>query len=88
MVVIITCIFTACDKGSQNQELSANEIYSNVDPSVAFILISTKSGYNSESGFFIDNNGTIVTNYHVIKDELSGAIQLNNGTTATIDTVC
>ncbi len=87
MVVILTCIFTACDKGSQSQELSANEIYSSVDPSVVFILISTKSGYSSGSGFFIDTNGTIVTNYHVIKDGLSGAIQLNNGATATIDTV-
>lgn len=87
MVVIITCIFTACDKGSQNQELSANEIYSNVDPSVAFILISTKSGYSSGSGFFIDNNGTLVTNYHVIEDGLSGAIQMNDGKTATIDKV-
>ncbi len=87
MVVILTCIFTACDKGSQNQELSANEIYSNVDPSVAFILISTKSGYSSGSGFFIDNNGTLVTNYHVIEDGLSGAIQMNDGKTATIDKV-
>lgn len=87
MAVILTCIFAACDKGSQNQELSANEIYSNVDPSVAFILISTKSGYSSGSGFFIDNNGTLVTNYHVIEDGLSGAIQMNDGKTATIDKV-
>lgn len=87
MVVILTCIFTACDKGSQNQELSANEIYSSVDPSVVFILISTKSGYSSGSGFFIDNNGTLVTNYHVIEDGLSGAIQMNDGKTATIDKV-
>lgn len=53
MVVILICIFTACDKGSQNQELSANEIYSSVDPSVVFILISTKSGYSSGSGFLL-----------------------------------
>lgn len=87
MAVILTCTFTACDKGSQNQELSANEIYSSVDPSVVFILISTKSGYSSGSGFFIDNNGTLVTNYHVIEDGLSGAIQMNDGKTATIDKV-
>lgn len=87
MAVILTCIFTACDKGSQNQELSANEIYSSVDPSVVFILISTRSGYSSGSGFFIDNHGTLVTNYHVIEDGLSGAIQMNDGKTATIDKV-
>ncbi|MCI5797156.1 MAG: trypsin-like peptidase domain-containing protein, partial [Firmicutes bacterium] len=99
MAVILMCVFVACDKDSQNQEptpddkdghhqeLSATDIYSTVDPSVVFILISTKSGYSSGSGFFIDTNGTIVTNYHVIKDGLSGAIQLNNGTTAIIDTV-
>lgn len=87
LAILLICVFTACDKSSQNQELSASEIYSSVDFSVVFILISTRSGYSSGSGFFIDNNGTLVTNYHVIEDGLSGAIQMNDGKTATIDKV-
>lgn len=87
LAILLICVFTACDKSSQNQELSASEIYSSVDSSVVFILISTRSGYSSGSGFFIDNNGTLVTNYHVIEDGLSGAIQMNDGKTATIDKV-
>ena len=87
LAVLLICVFTACDKSSQKQELSASEIYSSVDSSVVFILISTRSGYSSGSGFFIDNNGTLVTNYHVIEDGLSGAIQMNDGKTATIDKV-
>lgn len=87
LAILLIGVFTACDKSSQNQELSASEIYSSVDSSVVFILISTRSGYSSGSGFFIDNNGTLVTNYHVIEDGLSGAIQMNDGKTATIDKV-
>lgn len=87
LAILLICVFTACDKSSQKQELSASEIYSSVDSSVVFILISTKSGYSSGSGFFIDNNGTVVTNYHVIEDGLSGVIQKNDGKTATIDKV-
>lgn len=87
MALVLSCAFVACDKSSQKQELSASEIYSSVDSSVVFILISTRSGYSSGSGFFIDNNGTVVTNYHVIEDGLSGVIQKNDGKTATIDKV-
>ena len=87
MALVLSCALVACDKSSQKQELSASEIYSSVDSSVVFILISTRSGYSSGSGFFIDNNGTVVTNYHVIEDGLSGVIQKNDGKTATIDKV-
>lgn len=91
MAVILACIFTACgDTGAQDsgkKELSGSDIYAQVNPSVVFILIQTKSGYSSGSGFFIDSNGTCVTNQHVIEDGLSGAIQLHDGTTATIDSV-
>ncbi len=87
MISIVMCIFFACNNASNDNELSASDIYSSVDPSVVFILTLTKSGYISGSGFFIDSNGTMVTNYHIVKNGLSGTIQLNDSTTAIIDKV-
>ena len=99
MALVLSCALVACNKtdekvpGDQDlieppkKELSASEIYSQVNPSVAFVLIENLSGYSSGSGFFIDSNGTLITNYHVIDDGLSGAIQLYDGTVATIDSV-
>ena len=99
MAIVLSFVFVACDKtdgkdpGDKDlieppkKELSASEIYSQVNPSVAFVLIENLSGYSSGSGFFIDSNGTLITNYHVIDDGLSGAIQLYDGTVATIDSV-
>lgn len=99
MAIVLSCAFVACNKtdgkdpGDKDlieppkKELSASEIYRQVNPSVAFVLIENLSGYSSGSGFFIDSNGTLITNYHVIDDGLSGAIQLYDGTVATIDSV-
>ena len=68
-------------------ELSASQIYKKVNPSVVFILLSQKDGFSSGSGFFVDNNGTMVTNYHVIKDATKGVIQLYDGSQAVVDKV-
>ena len=99
MALVLSFVFVACNKTDRKdpgdkdlieppkKELSASEIYSQVNPSVAFVLIENLSGYSSGSGFFIDSNGTLITNYHVIDDGLSGAIQLYDGTVATIDSV-
>lgn len=65
-------------------ELTSTQVYQKVNPSVVFILITQKNGIASGSGFFIDTVGTVVTNFHVIADGLTGAIQLYNGETASI----
>lgn len=61
---------------STKEELSSAEIYQKVNPSVAFVLVQTSRGYASGTGFFIDNNGTLVTNYHVIEGWKNAKIQL------------
>jgi len=68
-------------------ELKAEQIYEKVNPSVAFLLMTQPSALVSGSGFFIDTNGTLVTNYHVIKDAYSGSIQTCDGKIATISKV-
>ena len=74
-------------QAQERVELKAEQIYTKVNPSVAFLLMKQQSTYASGSGFFIDGKGTLVTNYHVIKDAYSGAIQLCDGKTAKIEKV-
>lgn len=69
------------------KELTSEEVYAKNNPSVVFVLLQQSNGYSSGSGFFIDTNGTLVTNFHVIKNSLLGAIQLSDGTSAKITNV-
>ena len=69
------------------EELTPSDIYKKVNPSVVFILIDNLQGIASGTGFFIDDEGTIVTNYHVIEDGTAGVIQLSDGTQAAIGNV-
>src|SRR5262249_60890628 len=50
-------------------------IIQNVSPSV--VVIETDSGLGS--GFFVNSNGTVITNYLVIADAKEITIRLNNG---------
>ena len=64
MAIVLSFVFVACNKtdgkdpGDKDlieppkKELSASEIYRQVNPSVGFVLIENLSGYSSGSGFF------------------------------------
>jgi S1-C subfamily serine protease len=47
-------------------------LYQNVSPGIVSIVTTTKDGYSSGSGFVFDEDGHIVTNYHVVE----GATQI------------
>ena len=71
---------TNATKPSQSGELTAEEIFVECSPAVFYIEIYDKydEAISSGSGFFIDDKGTAVTNYHVIEDAYSAWIQLSD----------
>lgn len=78
----------AQDEPQKKAELSAQQIYALARPAVFHLLMTKADGSQSAaSGFFVDNNGTAVTNFHVIEDKVSGTATLYDGTTAEIDRV-
>ena len=62
-----------------NNDFSAEEIYEFVSPSVVEITGEMHLGESTGTGFFYDNEGTVITNYHVIEDCVSAKITLSNG---------
>ena len=67
-------------KPVQSGELTAEEIFEKCSPAVFYIELYDKNdeAISSGSGFFIDDKGTAVTNYHVIEDAYSALIQLSD----------
>lgn len=65
-------------QNSYGTELTSEQIYSKCSSAVFYIEIYNAAGYavSSGSGFFIDGNGTAVTNYHVIDEAATAKIQL------------
>ena len=69
--------------------LSSEEVFKKISPAVVEIQVDDASGQYSAlgSGFFIDDQGTLVTNYHVIDGAVSGQITLADGSVCGIDAV-
>ena len=74
-----TMLITTTEQVKKN-EITAEEIYAACSPAVFYIEVYDKEGYCTKtgSGFFIDSDGTAVTNYHVISGAASAAITLSD----------
>ena len=70
-------------------ELRSEEVFSKISPAVVEIRADEANGiyYSLGSGFFIDDRGTLVTNYHVIDGTVSGQVSLTDGRVCEIKSV-
>ncbi len=61
--------------------LSPSEVYAKCASAVFNISVYNSTGHalGQATGFFIDSNGTAVTNYHVIEDAYSAKIKMADG---------
>ena len=61
---------------SEETDLSAGEVYNQCAPAVVYIAVYDASGrvLQTGSGFFIDSDGTLVTNYHVVEGGASAKV--------------
>lgn len=67
-----------------DKTLTAEEVFELVSPSVVGITCETVTGISTGTGFFYDNHGTVITNFHVIEDCDSAKITLTNGESYTV----
>lgn len=66
---------------TDKKELTAEEIYRRCSPAVFYLETYDAYGeiLGSGSGFFIDSDGTAVTNFHVIDGAVSAVITMSDG---------
>lgn len=67
--------------------LSAVDIYNRICPSVVEITSESISGGGTGTGFFCDDKGTVITNYHVIENCQKAYITLSDGRTYSVISV-
>ena len=83
---IFTCsailyLFLALQQATCQPSLSVSDVVKRSSDAVVQVVVSDKSGQETAlgSGFLISNDGSIVTNYHVIKGGHSAIVKLANG---------
>ena len=77
LTIIMVVSLGACDNFFK-RKLSAEKIYDIVSPATVELIIETDDGQSVGTGFFDDNNGTIITNYHVIERGKEGIAKVKN----------
>jgi hypothetical protein len=84
-IVRLLLVFLALgiDGGSRSGQLQAQvsteDLVQRSSPAVVQILVQRPSGHSQGSGFIVDPNGTILTNYHVIEGAVEAAVRLPSG---------
>ncbi|MCD8340537.1 MAG: trypsin-like peptidase domain-containing protein [Clostridiales bacterium] len=63
-------------------EMTTAQIYEAYNDSVVCITVSTSSGTGAGTGFFISDDGYIMTCYHVVEDQEAMSVTLSDGSTS------
>jgi len=78
-----------CISGCSNEpaKLSGEEIHDKISPSTVEVYAESDYVAGIGSGFYIDDHGTVVTNYHVIEDCSSAYVTTSDGGTYDVTSV-
>ena len=86
--IFLCFLLQGCDNFEfLDKELTAEEIFECASPSVVEITGQKNSSTSTGTGFFYDDRGTIITNYHVIEGCTKAIITLKNGKSYDVDKV-
>lgn len=72
---------------NDTKELTAEELYEKALPSVVEVTGESASMTSTGTGFFYDDKGTVITNYHVIEKCTTASITLSNGKSYIVNKV-
>ncbi len=73
---------------TSREPMKTKDLIQSVEPGVVRINVTTADGLEGTgSGFVVDQEGTVVTNYHVIEDAATASVVFANGMRGTIDGV-
>jgi S1-C subfamily serine protease len=88
----VSAVPASSDASNKGEGLSAHQIYERDAPSVVFVkssvvrqsespfgLESQQQGTDSGSGFVINSNGTILTNWHVVENAVKVTVSFGEG---------
>ena len=86
--ISLSCfMFQSCNGANKDKDLTAEELFEFASSSVVEITGKTSTGTSTGTGFFYDDTGTVITNYHVIEDCAEAMITLANGKSYNVDKV-
>ena len=82
-------VYTARWTVPEVRTLSAEEVFALITPSVVTIVVSDRNGepFSLGSGFFISDQGVLVTNRHVVEGGYSAVCYLQDGSEVGISSV-
>ena len=86
LAIVATSAFVLFDKFS-NKKLTAEEIFELIAPSTVEINAEGDTFTSTGTGCFIDDKGTVVTNYHVIESCHTINIKTQDGSTYKVKSV-
>ena len=85
LILVVILLISGCS--SEPQKLTGEEIYTKISPSTVEVYAESDFVSSLGTGFYIDDSGTVVTNYHVIQDCSSAYVTTSDGGTYEVKNV-